>query len=85
MKIDIDKPIKIVKLDSINPGNLQDGYWLTGFLARPICVGKTVKVWRYANSNRPDGFPGVFETTVVQEWDGKTFKTNNSSYSIEQI
>jgi hypothetical protein len=58
-------------------------YVIEGVLQGQVTIGESVIVQR--DTRNGVKMPGIFQTSPVTSWDGKTFHTRNSVYDFEVL
>lgn len=84
----VTRYVKVTKLETQNPGDLHDGYWVTGYLSDEVELNRRIVVWREVrNAMRIDGhFISSPIKSLIHQADGITVvKTENSTYKIEDV
>jgi hypothetical protein len=83
--------IRLTKQMSINANEswVAAGHWAQGYLCYPVTTGKMIMMIRIANSEHPDGYLGLFNTSAVKRIDQKDgyqlIRTENSIYKLEEV
>lgn len=89
MQLDLQKTYRITKLEGKSQEEYPNSYWVQGNLGKIPEVGKSLFMWRFANSNYPNGRLGYFQTSVITsialEGDFWTINTMNSKYRLEIV
>lgn len=80
--------VKITKVKSHFNENayIHDGYWVRGFLTKPVQVGHPILLWRIERNG--EKVSGVFTTSPVQMISSVTppvwvIETENSTFTVE--
>ena len=76
--------IKITKLEGKPVSALPIGYWVIGYIIRPLEVGKVAYLYGPIKTSLNERFD-YFSTTEVKEVGDGFFLTKNSKWKLEEL